>query len=136
MEKEIEIALMLGAIIENWYPPNKDTKTSGIHLSFPTTLINSNIKWYPDNKRYHADSLLKFSTDANWQFAVINWIEQQGYIVTSYQNTCEIESSDGEYSETNNQMLHQSYYEISGGKTRQKAMFEAIYQFSQYLKQK
>lgn len=35
IEKNIAIAEMLGAKQEQWYPPNKDTKSTGIYLAMP-----------------------------------------------------------------------------------------------------
>lgn len=53
-------AAFLGAIPEQWYPPNKDTGRSGIHWVFPHNT------WYPDNVRQHSDDLMKFNSDWNW----------------------------------------------------------------------
>lgn len=53
-------AAFLGAIPEQWYPPNKDTGRSGIHWVFPHNT------WYPDNVRQHSDDLMKFHSDWNW----------------------------------------------------------------------
>jgi hypothetical protein len=119
-EKNIQIAEMLGwgkgMLGEFTRPDTKANKEGMINIIPPFGL--------------------KFDIDANWQFEAIDFVEKQGYIVTSYQNTCEIESSDGDYSESNNCMVGQSYYEISGGKERKEVIFEALFQFSQYLKQK
>ena len=67
---------------------------------------------------------LKFHSDANWQFEALEFVNTQGYCATSYPNTCEIENDD------------KSYYNISQGYTRKEAIFEALWQFSQYLKLK
>lgn len=58
----------LGAVSEQWYPPNKDTKSTGVHWAF------SHGSWYPDNKRYHTDGLLKFHSDWNWVHEVVDKI--------------------------------------------------------------
>lgn len=87
------------------------------------------------NNWYDADQM-KFHSNANWQYEAIEAVEKLGYIVTQYKNTCEIESDDRQYSESNNCMLNQSYYNVGQGKNRVEATFDALYQFSVYLKQK
>lgn len=118
LQKNIDIAKMLGAKQEQWYPTNKDTKNSGIYLCM------SSKQFFPNGERWCGDSCLKFHSDANWQFEALEFVNTQGYCATSYPNTCEIENDD------------KSYYNISQGYTRKEAIFEALWQFSQYLKLK
>lgn len=125
-EKNIAIAEMLGAKLTCYY----HNTTTGFkmeqmigdiveklkslnHLPIGQHILNGiDIKY------------LKFHSDANWQFEALEYVNTQGYYATSYPNTCEIENDD------------KSYYKISQGHTRKEAIFEALYQFSQYLKQK
>mgnify|MGYP003435656257 FL=1 len=74
-EKNIEIAKMLGAVREEWYPSNKDTGSTGIYFAMPQK------QYFPNGERYCGDTFLKFDTDANWQFEAIDWVEKQGYSV-------------------------------------------------------
>jgi len=119
-EKNIEIAKMLGAVREEWYPSNKDTGSTGIYFAMPQK------QYFPNGERYCGDTFLKFDTDANWQFEAIDWVEKQGYPVTVCQEYCQIDTN------------FQPYNEIIGyeGKNKKEAIFEALFQFSQYLKQK
>jgi hypothetical protein len=81
-DKNVAVSEMLGAVQEQWYPPNKDTQSSGLYLAFPTSMFeyvddNGNkqqYKWYPNNTRYHNDKALKFDTDANWQNEVLQFL--------------------------------------------------------------
>lgn len=129
-QKNIAIAEMLGAVKENWYPPNKDNETTGDYYIFPHTLYEyieegktKQYRWYPDNVRQHGDSKLKFHSDANWQYEAIDWVEAQGYRVQSYTYGCYIVNVD-------EQVI------TYDGDNRKEAIFEALYQFSQYLKEK
>lgn len=139
VEKNIAIAEMLGATVENWYPPNKEAKTTGNYLAFQTG------QWWPNNTKCHRDSLLKFDTDANWQFEAINWIESQLMFVDKLYYAQITKLHCGIYSEehilnkyrTKKGFKSWTYYcNISSyGATKKEAIFEALYQFSIYLKQ-
>jgi len=59
-ERNKQIALMLGAVPEQWYPVSEMYNQSGVHFAFPQG------KWYPDNNRYHSQELLKFHSNWNW----------------------------------------------------------------------
>lgn len=59
------IAEFMGAKSEQWYPPNKDIGSTGIHLAFPHGEV------YPSGQRYHPDSCLQYHKDWNWLMAVI-----------------------------------------------------------------
>ena len=78
----------------------------------------------------------RFYSDANWQFEAILAVEKLGYIVESHEDSCLIQSNDGDYSESCNCMLGCSYDEVGQGKNRKEAIFEALYQFSVYFKNK
>lgn len=81
-------------------------------------------------------SNLKFDTDANWQFEVIDWIENikvndnYCYEVKIWGTHCEIK--------INPQYLlaFDIDYPVNWqiGRNKKEAIFEALYQFSQYLK--
>lgn len=127
-QKNIAIAEMLGAVKENWYPANKDNGSTGNYYIFPTG------KWYPNNKRQHGDYALKFHSDANWQFEAIDWVEKQNVIGAEYASnynfisscfSCEIETT-GYRSSTIINVENQN---------RKEAIFEALYQFSKYMKE-
>lgn len=69
MEKTIQegnrlIAEFMGAVAEEWYPPNKDTDSTGVHLVFKQG------DKYPDNQRHHPDSCLKYHSDWDWLMPV------------------------------------------------------------------
>jgi len=120
-DKNIAIAEMLGAVKENWYPPNKLAGTTGDYYVFPAKT------WYPDNVRQHRDNALKFDSDANWQYAAIEWIEKQSQEVSQHVDECSI-------GETIDAYYHRGRA-LGKGKNRLEATFEALYQFSQYLKE-
>lgn len=109
-EKNIQIAEMLGwekgMLGEFTRPDTKANKEGMINIIPPFGL--------------------KFDTDANWQFEAIDWVEKQGYPVTVCQEYCQIDTN------------YQPYNEIIGceGKNKKEAIFKALFQFSQYLKQK
>lgn len=121
-DKNIAIAEMLGATQEQWYPPNKDTKQTGIHLAFPQG------SWYPDNKRYHTDSLLKFHSDANWQ------MEACKFITKTYDTAWKITSKFCEIHNHNNGF--DCRYDINCPENPMLDIFECLYYFSLYIKEK
>ncbi len=136
-QKNIAIAEMLGAVQEQWYPPNKDNKTTGVHLAFKAN------GWYPDNQRYHADCHLKFHSDANWQFEAIQWVENirlnnlKLYDVQIGGKTCSIRSEEytiNEERRKNKDAFKHFYAESSSADSKKEAIFEALYQFSQHIK--
>ena len=73
---------------------------------------------------------LKFHSDANWQFEAIEFIEkyslEQNYSVEIIQNMCTVYCNSKESEELFTIIRN----------TKKEAIFEAIYQFSQYLKEK
>jgi len=121
IEMNREIAKMIGSVEEQWYPSNKDTRSTGIHLAFPER------GKYPDGKRYHCDSLLKFHSDANWQLQAIEWIEENGWYVNI--NRCEVSVYDFDYKNTAN-----GYSTSCVASTKKLAIFNVLYAFSQHLK--
>ncbi len=153
-EKNVAIAFMLGATIENWYPPNKLEHTTGDYLVFPTSLyeyLDENGKkkkyvWYPDNKKQHCDELLKFHSDANWQYEALQWIENLDLSDSHYS----WEFRDQKYNNFNGYRTELEgngcwiYLELTldppervamaEGANKKEAVFEALYQFSQYIK--
>jgi len=154
-EKNIAIAEMLGAIIENWYPPNKDNGTSGNYLVFPNSLYEyvddkgekKQHRWYPDNKRQHCDSLLKFDSDANWQYEAIEFIEQLDHSKFHYkwvdtlgEERCNFMGYTVEVERTHcwvtcDLQLDPARTVVHGSApTKKEAVFEALYEFSQYVK--
>ncbi len=86
---------------------------------------------------------MMFHSDANWQFEAIDWIEKQedlygrkGYYgvrigrwMKEYSCIIELYARTGDKS--HNIEVKANY---SKGKDRKEAIFEALYQFSQYLK--
>jgi len=142
--KEIEIALMLGATIENWYPPNKIEKTTGDYLIFPESMYQyiddegkeKGYKWYPDNKRQHCDILLKFSTDLNWQGKALDWVRQKGYSIDIYSETYRNEVNIYMASDNIPFIISNSPHNANLNVTLKEAIFEALYNLSQHLKSK
>lgn len=128
-QKNIAIAEMLGAIKEQWYPPNKDIGSSGLYLAMPQQ------QFFPNGERYCSEKRLAFHSDTNWQFEAIEWIEKQSVTETEYASNynvsshcfgCDIETTG-----------YQSFTILRiENQNRKEAIFEALYQFSQYLKQK
>jgi hypothetical protein len=138
-EKNVEIALMLGATIENWYPANIHTSTSGNYLIFPQG------KWYPDNVRQHGDTKLKFHSDANWQFEALEFITKLDLSDRHYNWVMggqEYNNFSGlDYNIQNNACQIILNLELDPPRdiiqtVGTTAIFEALYQFSQYLKTK
>lgn len=144
-QKNIEIALMLGwkyypkvKIPTNYYDveehklENLDeddvwviepTEEFEKYLCVSTSFYDVTLNIENPFKEFHY--LLKFDTDANWMFEAIDFIEGKGYPVEICQENCTIL--------TNEQPLNDL---ISCSKeTKKEAIFEALYEFSQYLKQ-
>jgi hypothetical protein len=140
-DKNIAIAEMLGAVKENWYPPNKDNQSTGNYYIFPAKT------WYPSNVRHHGDYQLKFDTDAEWQYKAVEFIEALdhsdlhykwpdldgkersnfgGYTVDIERNYC--------YIQCELQLDPPHLFISSKGATKKEAVFEVLYEFSQYLK--
>lgn len=136
-DKNVAIAILMGAVIENWYPYNKDTKRTGKYLKFPEAMYiyddidgkKKQYRWYPDNQRYHGDALLKFDTDSNWQFEAISWIEKQGYDTIIGKN--DIQYWFGILAKNNFNGIV-----IPSKTSKKQAIFETLFQFSQFIKQK
>lgn len=131
IEKNVAIALMLGAKEERWYPFNKDTGSSGLYYAM------QNQKFFPNGERYCGDSMLKYDIDYNWIFTVIKFIEDLPFNVHINECHCGIEMwEDGIPKE----WLNSKFETISvlGGNhfklTKKEAIFEALYQFSQWIK--
>lgn len=123
-EKNVEIAKMLGWEELNWDSPPKCKV------------------WNPDMHHPHAftpQDELEFHSDANWQFEALDWLEQQGYLFTidghfiGLQAYKDRKMSYWAYINTHNdvEILSTDYLP-----TRKEAIFEALYQFSQYIKDK
>jgi hypothetical protein len=130
-QKNVAIAEMLGAVKENWYPPNEQYGTTGDYYAFP----QGQKSWYPDNVRHHGDYALKFHSDANWQFEALDWVERCGCGLSILSNPhtglkgCHI------YKDDRHCGIEVAGYE-SNDCTKKEAIFEALYQFSLYLKTK
>jgi hypothetical protein len=74
---------------------------------------------------------LMFDQRADWQFEAIDWIEKQGYFtVLTFHPKLRIHSF--EISEGRNVIAMREGNSIS----KKEAIFEALYQFSQYIKSK
>lgn len=141
-EKNIEIALMLGwndkegdFLLPKSLEANYDyrewcgTKNAHIQEDWMVT---------PEQQYDIAPGNLNFHSDANWQFEAIDWIEKLKigkdgyayfqivknniwiYVYKNHTNHCPASFSGVEHPKA----------------TKKEAIFEALYQFSQYLKQK
>lgn len=113
-EKNIEIALMLGWVLRkdeiwgsNWVNSNNEM----VGVSFKPDLL--------------------FHSDANWQFEALDWVAK--WIVSKEVNgEIAIEYFEGEIHVTIDSFKNLKVVK----KTAKEAIFEALYQFSQYLKTK
>ncbi len=128
VQNNVAVAEMLGAKQEQWYPENKLEGTSGVYLVFPTTLYKdaegNKHMWYPDNVKYHSETLLKFHTDANWQHEALEFVANLGFTYTVTNLSCSLHSKDGLYSAA------------VVDKTTKLAVFNSLYVLSQLLKLK
>lgn len=140
-EKNVLIALMMGAIKENWYPPNIAENTTGDYYVFPHHLYEVqkssgewvSYKWYPNNVRQHGDYDLKFHSDSNWQMEAIDFIHKIGtskmnvngntYKVTIQKDFCSIEERRNE-----------EKFSIKIMANTKEAIFEALVSFSELIK--
>lgn len=136
LDKNIAISEMMGAKTEIMY----ENKTSGFkdYVTFGEIVE----KWRK-SKLFVAGSgermltsNLKFDTDANWQFEAIDWIKNQGYNIDIYNidtiETCVISKG----SPNNDAGKYYTEFSNQDSNTKKEAIFEALYQFSQYLKEK
>lgn len=84
---------------------------------------------------------LKFHSDANWQFEALDFIEKLSNDIETY-HFCMLEAVNASIRVRNNQTGQSSFEWLSVFQkgyhqwTRKEAIFEALYQFSQYLKNK
>lgn len=113
LDKNIAIAEMLG-----W------TKTGHKHPFTPS------LGELYRHKNYSGDywgEKFKYNSDANWQFEAINFIKSKGYTYAMAGNFKRVSF-----------VIHCSELKaiVSQDSKEIKAIFEALYQFSQYLKQK
>lgn len=112
-EKNVEIALMLG-----WTLGKKQLDKNG----------RWNDCWFDtdDLRKTGRENNLMFDSDANWQYEAIKKVEEEGYELSQWEKECDI-STMGYRVETI----------IAGkGNNRMEATFDALFQLSQYLKQK
>ena len=140
IEKNVCIAEMLGAVIKGY--DSKGNWVEGIQYNFIGTKRAH--KWYMpflstktsiiSYQVLYADDELRFHSDANWQFEAIDWVEKQNVIGAEYASnynfisscfSCEIETT-GYRSSTIINVENQN---------RKEAIFEALYQFSKYMKE-
>jgi hypothetical protein len=117
-QKNIAIAEMLG-----WRRGHRD---------FPKEKRWKNDWFDIDEIRRTRDGLepLLFHSNANWQFEAIDWIEKQKVYIR-------IEKPIGELSSwfVNFDSEHSEIKEVQVfNKNRKEAIFEALYQFSRYIK--
>lgn len=107
-------------------------------LGFKTNTKKTHWKYPFDNNGYLSTAIsgihggwltqmLKFDTDANWQSEAIEWIEKQGYPFEYCNNQARIYDKD--LTGWQRKRLCPTV-----GKTPKEAIFEALYEFSQYLK--
>lgn len=71
-ERNKELALMMGAVKERWYPPTKEDEEYGTYFVFPQGT------WYPGGVRQHNYSLMKFHSDWNWLMEAKRFAERKG----------------------------------------------------------
>lgn len=116
-DKQIAVAEMLG-----WRKGHKD---------FPQEQRWKN-DWFDTNEIRHTH--LHFDSDANWLFDAIDWIEKQGMDVSIIGNECAIIDTKKAYAEENPFDIKPICF--GEGLSKREAIFEALYQFSQYLKTK
>lgn len=125
LQKNVAIAEMLGAKAEQWYPPNEHLKFSGVHMCY-----RDKDKFFPNGAKFHAADMLKYHNDFNWQLEALAFIESNGYITNILGKdigcTCVIRSKDGD----------ELPIAVVSNSSKKEAIFEAIYQFSQYIKNK
>lgn len=121
-EKNIEIGKMLGFEIEGTYVTNWK-KYDTLLKSFEDTL--------------------KFDSDANWQFEAIDFIENirlgssQLYTVTIIRRSCSIRSEEyaiDQDRKKNKDAYKHFYANSSFAVAKKEAIFEALFEFSQYYK--
>jgi len=147
-EKSLEIAKMLG-----WIDKDGD-------LILPRHLaVGYNYPEWADTKEVEHPELYNgcklthyinvggsgFLTDANWQFEAINWIhniklgDYYLYFVQIGRKSCSIRSEEhaiNSYRKLNKEAWKHFYSECAIADTPIEAIFEALYEFSQYIKNK
>lgn len=143
IEKNIAIAEMIGAVEEQWYPPNKDYGSTGRYWKFPKEVAQRLPSTF---LQVAGDYGLKFHSDANWQFEAIDWIERQKmfednlYYVQITKKHCGIHTEEHTINKYRTKEGFKSWEYFCNincrENTKKEAIFEALYQFSQYLKQK
>lgn len=134
IEKNSAIALMLGAKEDVWYPPNKDYNSTGIYYEM------QNQQYFPNGHKHCGDSMLKYDSDANWQDKVLTFVEKLGFEISintwygaNKENTLEVPECCVDICFKNS--IRRAVPKRFHFPTRKQAIFEALYEFSQWYKQ-
>lgn len=122
IEKNTAIAELCGAKKEQWYPFNKDTGSTGIYLMMPHK------RFFPNGERWCGDSQLKYDVSNDWQYKVISLLKKRGFgmqISWDYVLIVDLENNK------NDGLVY-----LSVGDNLKLTIFEALYQFTLYAKEK
>lgn len=129
IEKNVEIARMLGWTYITWQEVKSEVHSKSIRAGWyrkVPKILNRKVNWRLYAGRGNND--LKFDIDANWQFEAIDWIEKQGYAFEYCNNQSRIYDKDLMW-------FQRKRLCPTVGDSPKEAIFEALFQFSQYLKQ-
>jgi len=137
-EKNIVIAEMLGwKDMDGDFVLPKNLESNYDYREWCGTKEYENPDIFPGFMESHyilSPNNLMFRNDANWQYEAIDWIEKQGYVTNRLGKpdscTCIIRSLDLDSG------LIAASTRTGRDIDRKKVVFEALWQFSQYLKEK
>ena len=135
-DKNIAIAEMLGWKYVTWMDRRDEKYGKTIYEGWYSRVPNIyNRKINGELYKGRSHNNLKFHSDANWQDEAIEWIQQQDVIGAKYaSNYNVVVDCFGCYIETTG--YHSWTVVRVENENRKETIFEALYQFSQYLKQK
>lgn len=136
-EKNIEIAKMLGWVYKNVIADDYDARDS----FYP--VFKKTKSWITPSGDQH--ETLNFHSDANWQYEAIEFIEniklKEDKLYYFQMNRCyasvhSIENTIDKYRNNTDKGWEYFCNINASSEDKRKAVFEALFQFSQYLKQK
>lgn len=87
------------------------------------------VQIYPDADPLTDLADLPFDSNWNWIMEVVERIEKLKFIIDISSDSCLIQSSDGEYSESSNRMVNCSHQIYLTEVSKKEAVITAIYQF-------
>ncbi len=122
------------------FTPRTDLHTEGaLFMQAPITGDATHSSCYIVNKdddKYDEFNELQYREDWDWLMPVVEKIEDLRNEVCIYETSCRINTRDGEYSESSNDMVNCSFDVLLDGETKIEAVWLAVIKFIEYFNNK